>query len=128
MSVARTPRQSDWTAPGRLFFASVWTALTVALLSALLPIGAPASVSVGSAFNPATTGVVLKAGPQSRFAIAPPVRDDVPTQPGGGDAVLPQLAALPADCAVEPAAPVAAGTTPFSDARYSCAWPRGPPA
>lgn len=128
MSIPRIPPTCEWTTQGRLYLAAVWTALTVALLSALLPIGAPASVSVGSAFNPATTGVVLKAGPQSRFAIALPVRDDGPTQPGGGDAVLPQLAALPADCAVEPAAPVASGTTPFAGARYSCAWPRGPPA
>jgi hypothetical protein len=44
-----------------LFILTLWTALGVALLSALAPLGPPSSRLTGSAFNPATTAVVLKA-------------------------------------------------------------------
>ena len=42
-----------------LFVATLWIALTVALLCALLPTGLPRSTSVGSAFSPSTTIVAL---------------------------------------------------------------------
>jgi hypothetical protein len=44
-----------------LFILTLWASLGVALLSALAPIGPPSSRSTGSAFNPATMSVVLKA-------------------------------------------------------------------
>ncbi len=47
---------------GRLFFIlMLWLSIGVALLSALAPLGPPSSRFTGSAFNPATTSVVLKA-------------------------------------------------------------------
>lgn len=42
-------------------FLIVWTLIAVTLLSALAPLGPPQSRSRGSAFNPATAEVVLKA-------------------------------------------------------------------
>lgn len=51
---------------GRLpFILSLWMAISVALLSALAPLGPPSSRLTGSAFNPATTSVVLKARAQA---------------------------------------------------------------
>lgn len=43
------------------FIAALWTLIAVALLSALAPLGPPLSRVTGSAFNPATADVVLKA-------------------------------------------------------------------
>lgn len=48
-----------------LFILSLWMAIGVALLSALAPLGPPSSRLTGSAFNPATTSVVLKARAQA---------------------------------------------------------------
>ncbi|WP_375197195.1 hypothetical protein [Sphingobium sp.] len=67
-----------------LFILSLWMALSVALLSALAPLGPPSSRLTGSAFNPATTAVVLKARAQ-----AIPVTAQV-SQPDG-DGRLPAL-------------------------------------
>lgn len=44
-----------------LFFAALCMAIAVALFSAVAPLGLPFSRVTGSAFNPATTSVVLKA-------------------------------------------------------------------
>ena len=66
-----------------LFMLTLWMAISVALLSALTPLGPPSSIATGSAFNPATTGVVLKARTQSAPA------DYRLTQPdGSGDSPL----------------------------------------
>ena len=63
-----------------LFMLTLWMAISVALLSALTPLGPPSSIATGSAFNPATTDVVLKARTQSAPA------DYRLTQPdGSGD-------------------------------------------
>jgi len=43
------------------FIAALWVLIAVALLSALAPLGPPLSRVTGSAFNPATADVVLKA-------------------------------------------------------------------
>ena len=53
-----------------LFITALWAAIAVALLSALVPLGPPASRLTGSAFNPATTDVVLKVRTQAVPAIA----------------------------------------------------------
>ena len=47
------------------FFLSLWMAMLVALVSALAPLGPPSSRPTGSAFNPATTSVLIKAGDRS---------------------------------------------------------------
>ena len=44
------------------FILSLWMAMLVALVSALAPLGPPSSRLTGSAFNPATTSVLIKAG------------------------------------------------------------------
>ena len=56
-----------------LFLAALWTLIFVTLLSALAPLGPPLSRVTGSAFNPATAEVVLKARTQatSQMAQAP---------------------------------------------------------
>jgi hypothetical protein len=41
--------------------AALWTLIAIALLSALAPLGPPLSRVAGSAFNPATSDVVIKA-------------------------------------------------------------------
>jgi hypothetical protein len=45
----------------RSFIAALWMAIVVALLSAVAPLGPPSSRLTGSAFNPASVSVVLKA-------------------------------------------------------------------
>jgi hypothetical protein len=69
--------------------AALWTLLAVTLLSALAPLGPPLSRATGSAFNPATLDVVLKARaqPASQTAVETP-------RPGGDGASPPVLLAL----------------------------------
>lgn len=73
---------------------AVWMLIAVALFSALAPVGPPLSRVTGSAFNPATSDVVLKAraplAPQAAQA-ARPDRDGDPVIA----LLLPALAALP---------------------------------
>ncbi|WP_256869012.1 hypothetical protein [Sphingobium lactosutens] len=56
--------------------AAVWTLIAVTLLSALAPLGPPLSRLKGSAFNPATSEVVLKARARVMTQVAQPVRPD----------------------------------------------------
>ncbi|HUD95613.1 hypothetical protein [Sphingobium sp.] len=56
--------------------AAVWTLIAVTLLSALAPLGPPLSRAKGSAFNPATTEVVLKARARAMTHAVQPVRPD----------------------------------------------------
>ncbi|MGC4252706.1 MAG: hypothetical protein QM605_14875 [Sphingobium sp.] len=67
---------SQGSGKGRpLFFATLWMAICVALLCAIAPLGLPSSKLTGSAFNPATTSVVLKArspaAPQAKRLVGP---------------------------------------------------------
>jgi hypothetical protein len=58
----RTGSVSEGYAGQRLpVIAALWTLIAVALLSALAPLGPPLSRVAGSAFNPATSDVVIKA-------------------------------------------------------------------
>src|SRR3546814_6989521 len=82
------PYRKD-TLAGRLpFILTLWLSLGVALLSALVPLGPPSSRFTGSAFNPATTGVVLKAR-----AHATPLTVQAMEPDGDGRSPLPALAA-----------------------------------
>jgi hypothetical protein len=64
----------------------LWLTIAVALLSALVPQGLPASRVIGSAFSPATTGVALKA--RASQPIVMKVRVLKPEQGGSaGDAI-----------------------------------------
>ncbi|CAD7337297.1 hypothetical protein FIM10_07080 [Sphingomonadales bacterium 56] len=66
-----------------LFMLTLWMAISVALLSALTPLGPPSSKITGSAFNPATTDVVLKAR-----ALSIPPGERV-SAPGDNDSIAP---------------------------------------
>lgn len=59
--------------------AALWLALLVALASSLLSNGLPRTTALGSAFNPATTSVVLKPiRPAPRATVDTVRRDDGP--------------------------------------------------
>lgn len=67
--------------------AALWTLIAVALLSALAPLGPPLSRITGSAFNPATSDVMLK----TRAFTAPQA---VQTPHPDGDGVPPATALI----------------------------------
>lgn len=62
------------------FLAALWVTLATALLCALMPAGAPRTVAIGSAFNPATTVEALR-------TVSPGARQqlEVPRVPEGKD-------------------------------------------
>ncbi|WP_254913837.1 hypothetical protein [Sphingobium sp. Z007] len=66
---------------------ALWTLILVTLLSALAPIGPPLSRTTGSAFNPATADVVLKARTQATAQVVTAPRPD-------GDGAPPLILAL----------------------------------
>jgi hypothetical protein len=66
---------------------ALWTLILVTLLSALAPLGPPLSRATGSAFNPATTDVVLKARTQAMLPMVAVPRPD-------GDGTPPLILAL----------------------------------
>ncbi len=84
---------------GPLFFATLWMAICVALLCALAPLGPPSSKLTGSAFNPATTGVVLKARSPAAPLVARMVRPD-------GEGAAPPVLPAPFLAPLTAAAPV----------------------
>lgn len=57
-------------------FAALWTLIAVTLLSALAPLGPPLSRARGSAFNPATSEVVVKARTAPRVDVREAARPD----------------------------------------------------
>ncbi|MEC3910547.1 hypothetical protein U5A82_08630 [Sphingobium sp. CR2-8] len=63
--------ESWWSGKGAYLrlpvVAALWTLILVTLLSALAPLGPPLSRATGSAFNPATADVVLKARAHAAF-------------------------------------------------------------
>jgi hypothetical protein len=68
--------------------AALWLALLVALASSLLSSGFPRTTALGSAFNPATTSVVLRPiRPAPRIMAEVPRRDDGPAA-GARDATI----------------------------------------
>lgn len=126
---------ADGMSAPRPFLAVVWAALLTALLSALLPVGLPHSTTVGSAFNPATTSVALKARADRRLiAVDSSASGDNHGGPGGvtlgtADPILPapDIAGLDARAAGA-ALPYAARKAPALPGRIvSAAYPRGPP-
>ncbi len=66
---------------------ALWTLIAVTLLSALAPLGPPLSRATGSAFNPATSDVVLKARTQAMPPMVAAPRPD-------GDGTPPMILAL----------------------------------
>lgn len=75
---------------------ALWTLIAVTLLSALAPLGPPLSRARGSAFNPATSDVVLKTRPAVRADARPERLPDGKAVPFVGIlAVLPILALTP---------------------------------
>lgn len=81
---------------------ALWLALLVALASSLLSGGIPRTTALGSAFNPATTSVVLKPiRPAPRVMAEAPRRDDGPAA-GAGDIAIVAPSVVP----TAPAAPI----------------------
>ena len=89
-----------------LYVASLWLALTTALLSSLMIAGLPRTTAYGSAFNPATTSVVLQPSRAQPRIVAEIVRRDDEPSSGQGDAVA--VAPLPVAPAASPHAPLLA--------------------
>ncbi len=108
--------------------AALWLALLVALASSLLSGGMPRTTTFGSAFNPATTSVVLKPiRPAPRVTTEAVRRDDGPA--AGSDAAVLSASATPVD-AIRPARAAAARSiaTALPDPHPVFAGtPRGPP-
>lgn len=81
------PYRNEALAARLLFILTLWLSIGVALLSALAPLGPPSSRFTGSAFNPATTAVVLKARAHATPVAAQAIEPD-----GDGRAPFPALA------------------------------------
>lgn len=60
------------------FVLTLWVALVTAILCALWPAGLPLTKSVGSAFNPSTTAVVLRGRTEQ---LRPPIRRILKAEP-----------------------------------------------
>ncbi|MEJ7925444.1 hypothetical protein WG908_01590 [Sphingobium sp. AN641] len=77
----------------RPFIPVLWLILAVVMLSALMPLGPPASRTTGSAFSPATTAVAIKARAAvpvvMYMRIVPP-----PADPPAAVATVPSLALI----------------------------------
>lgn len=123
------------TSAPRPFLVVVWAALLTALLSALLPVGLPHSTAVGSAFNPATTSVALKAGTYRTVVAAESVAtgdDDAGTgfvTPRMAMSLLqaPDVAELSRRVPATPLPPDISTASPLPRRIFSDAFPRGPP-
>ncbi len=107
---------------------ALWTLILVTLLSALAPLGPPLSRVTGSAFNPATADVALKARAQTAAQVVAMPRPD-------GDGAPPLILAfaltmvLLAGLPVRPVAPAARFTqNPRSFAPARTRHARAPPA
>lgn len=132
MTHALTP--ADGMSAQRPFLAVVWAALLTALLSALLPVGLPHSTTVGSAFNPATTSVALRAGTHRPLIASDSIATAKEDKGSGGFAphtVIPLLpvpdAGLPPGITAVPLPPDTSAVSPLSGRLFSAAYPRGPP-
>lgn len=109
--------------------AALWLALLVALASSLLSNGLPRTTALGSAFNPATTSVVLKPiRPAPRVTAEAPRRDDGPSA-GTRDAAIVARAFDPVSQPLAIRAPVIAfaAALPLRPHPVLDGSPRGPP-
>ncbi|MDF7776514.1 hypothetical protein P1X14_14760 [Sphingomonas sp. AOB5] len=116
----------------RLFVASLWLAMVTAIFSAVLPVGAPLTVAVGSAFNPSTTQVALGASSAGIRATAEADDDGSPQKAASvtaPDALPPILmAGIPVPLATADGVPSPYGVVgaPARNPRET-AQPRAPP-
>ncbi|WP_230461262.1 hypothetical protein [Sphingobium sp. CAP-1] len=85
-------RKGRGAKPRAAILFALWTLIAITLLSALAPLGPPLSRLTGSAFNPATSDVVLKVRAPATAQAMPVVRHDGDAAPpvalGGLFAVL----------------------------------------
>jgi hypothetical protein len=120
--------------PGHSWAGSLIAALLIALASALLPGSVPASQTVGSAFNPATTQVALNRDESEQAGRAALQKErQRPEVTGGGDETPLATARAETPRTVLPHPRLAdrqpAGTPPARSAfTLSGAGPRAPPA
>lgn len=91
--MGRDKRKGRGLSPRAAIPVALWTLIAVTLLSALAPLGLPLSRLTGSAFNPATSEVVLKARPPVTAQAAAMARRD-------GDSLPPQVLIVAILCLV----------------------------
>ena len=111
------------------FLAALWITLATALLCALVPAGAPRTVAIGSAFNPATTVEALRTvSPSARQHLdstrAPDGKD---RQHGADPMMIATSAALPQRLQTDTIPTAIAPSAWISAARFSPYQPRAPP-
>ena len=108
--------------------AALWIALLVALASSLLINGPPRTTAFGSAFNPATTSVVLKPlRPAPRIIVETVRRDDGPAA-GASDIVSSGFAVAPlSQVDPGPTRTIPAPARALRPHRVLDGSPRGPP-
>lgn len=115
----------------KLFIASLWLALTTAVVSAVVPVGLPHTVTHGSAFNPATSVVALKASSSQLHRAAFRRADDGDRSQRRGamwEIVLPaEIAAIAAPRAIERSQHGLALANLFLSPVHSTQYARGPP-
>lgn len=117
----------------RLFAASLWLSLVTAVFCAVLPVGAPLTTALGSAFNPSTTQVALGASSSGLRTAVDPADDDGSGQKGAHvvapDALPPvQMAGIPVPLATADGVPSPFGVVGAPPrAPRETTQPRGPP-
>lgn len=115
---------------GRIFLLALLLALTAVLIPALIHSGLPATRAIGSAFDPSTTVVAIRAAEATAFDPAPRERPK-----GAPELSAPDRAILPAPAplvgqgtATRDAAPAPDQTTDATGLRQGkAALPRAPP-
>ena len=75
------------------FIPVLWLILAVVMLSALIPLGPPASRAMGSAFSPAKTAVAIKARAAAQAAVHPRIVPP-PADPPAAVVTVPSLALI----------------------------------
>lgn len=117
----------------KLFAASLWLSLVTAVFCAVLPVGAPLTTTLGSAFNPSTTQVSLGASSSGIRASSDQSDEDSAGLKSGGvaasDALPPVLmAGIPVPLATADGVPSPYGIVGAPPrAPRETAQPRGPP-
>jgi hypothetical protein len=129
-------RNGDLLGQRLLFISTLWVALAITLLCALLPAGLPLTKSVGSAFSPSTTIVALRGRAEQ---VRTQTRRTLKADPGTSaetTATAPHLAFLVPSNPVAYLPPPEGGSS-YDQPRYYAIvagpvsgkpYPRGPPA
>lgn len=135
MPAMRNDRHHKRLGQLKLFAASLWLSMVTAIFCAVVPVGAPLTTTLGSAFNPSTILVSLGA-PASQTRTALRQLNDDGSRLTGDETVAPDalppvlLAGIPVTTATADGGPSPFGPldAPARPARDKAAQPRAPPA